>query len=405
MFLATRSGNPLALRCRRLGMGRFGADFQESTGESIEIMNSTRQTLTSVLPKLRKRIQKIQNRNENIGEQNTKAALIDPLLAALGWDVEDIDEVSREYRRKSQDNPVDYALVMLRSPRLFVEAKGLEKDLSDRKWISQVLGYATVVGVEWCVLTNGDEYRLYNAHAPVDVEQKLFRVVRISELDQEEYTLETLELLSKEKMGDNLLNVLWKAHFIDRHVSRALGELLQNDDARLIRLIRKRTPELTPSEIRESLKRADIRIDFPVVSVSSQSLGRDEVEDEGTSPVEVVEKTKDGQKTLNIPGVKVSDLIRTNFVEPPLKLEKLYKGAHLEAEIQHDGTIVFDGETYRSLSLAASFARKSIIGAPEGRKYPQTNGWVFWKYRDWETGRLEEIDLLRQRYLNGQSPS
>ena len=153
------------------------------------------------------------------------------------------------------------------------------------------------------------------------------------------------------------------------------------------------------------MKRADIRIEFPVVSVSSQSLAREEVEDEETSPVEVVEKTKDGQKTLNIPGVKVSDLIRTNLVDPPLKLEKLYKGAHLEAEIQHDGTIVFDGETYRSLSLAAAFARKTIIGAPSGRKYPQTNGWVFWKYRDWETGRLEEIDLLRQRYLNGQSPS
>jgi hypothetical protein len=28
-------------------------------------------------------------------------------------------------------------------------------------------------------------------------------------------------------MGDNLLNVLWKAHFIDRHVSQAIEELLQ----------------------------------------------------------------------------------------------------------------------------------------------------------------------------------
>src|SRR5215211_6803014 len=278
-------------------MGRLGADLQESIGEHMEMTNSTRQSLTSVLPKLRKRIEKIQIRNENIGEQNTKAALIDPLLAALGWDVEDIDEVSREYRRKTQDNPVDYALFMLRSPRLFVEAKGLHKDLSDRKWISQILGYATVVGVEWCVLTNGDEYRLYNAHAPVDVEQKLFRVVRISESNEETYTRETLELLSKEKMGDNLLNVLWKSHFIDRHVSRTLGELLQNDDASLIRQIRKRTPELTPAEIRESLKRADMRIDFPVVSVSSLSLAR-EVEDEVTPPVEVVEKTKDGQRTL-----------------------------------------------------------------------------------------------------------
>ncbi len=109
--------------------------------------------LSNVLPKLRKRIEKAHNRKDSIGEQNTKAALIEPLLAALGWDIEDIDEVSREYKRKPQDNPVDYALFMLRSPRLFVEAKGLEKDLGDRKWISQVLGYATVVGVEWCVLT------------------------------------------------------------------------------------------------------------------------------------------------------------------------------------------------------------------------------------------------------------
>ncbi len=360
--------------------------------------DSTRQELTGVLPRLRKRIEKAHNRKDSIGEQNTKAALIEPLLAALGWDIEDIDEVSREYKRKPQDNPVDYALFMLRSPRLFVEAKGLEKDLGDRKWISQVLGYATVVGVEWCVLTNGDEYRLYNAHAPVDVEQKLFRVVRLSDSDQDEYTLDTLELLSKEKMGDNLLNVLWKAHFIDRHVSQALGELLQNDDASLIRLIRKKTPELTPSDIRDSLKRADIRIDFPVVSVSSQSFAG-EVEDEGASPVKVIEKTEGGRKTVTIPGVQVVDLIRAKLIEPPLKLEKEYKGRHLEAEVQRDGTIVFDGETYKSLSLAASFARKSIIGAPEGRKYPHTNGWIFWKCRDPQTGRLREIDVVRQRYL------
>jgi hypothetical protein len=359
--------------------------------------DSTRQILATALPKLRKRIQKIRSRKETIGEQNTKAALIDPLLSALGWDIEDIEEVSREYRRKSQDNPVDYALFMLRSPQLFVEAKGLEKDLSDRRWISQILGYATVVGVEWCILTNGDEYRLYNAHAPVDVEQKLFRMVRISDSDQEAYALDTLELLSKEKMGDNLLNVLWKAHFIDRHVSTTLRDLLQNDDAGLIRLIRKKTPELTPSEIRDSLKRADITIDFPLVSISSQpstSLANDKVD----SPVKLVEK-EGVPKTPNIPGVQVIDLIQAKFIEPPLKLEKEFKGSHLEAEVQQDGTIVFDGETYKSLSLAAAFARKSIIGAPAGRKYPHTNGWIFWKYRDAATGKLEEVDVLRQRYL------
>jgi Restriction Enzyme Adenine Methylase Associated len=204
-------------------------------------------------------------------------------------------------------------------------------------------------------------------------------------------------------MGDNLLNVLWKAHFIDRHVSQALGELLQNDDASLIRLIRKRTPELTPSEIRESLKRADIHIEFPVVSVSSRSAAR-EVEDDAALTTELVEKEERQQKTINIPGGQIVDLIRTNLIQPPLNLEKQYKGRHLEAVIQQDGTILFDGETYRNPSPAAGFARKSIIGGPVGSKgYPPTNGWTFWKYHDPQTGRLEEIDVLRQRYLTRQS--
>ena len=43
-------------------------------------------------------------RDSRIGEQNTKATLIAPILRALGWNVEDLDEVHLEYRYKSQDN-------------------------------------------------------------------------------------------------------------------------------------------------------------------------------------------------------------------------------------------------------------------------------------------------------------
>jgi hypothetical protein len=27
-----------------------------------------------------------------------------------------------------------------------------------------------------------------------------------------------------------------------------------------------------------------------------------------------------------------------------------------------------------------------------------TNGWTFWKFRDWQTAKLMEIDVLRQKY-------
>ena len=92
--------------------------------------------LANAIDVVRKRIQQIRDRKVIIGEQNTKAALIDPILIALGWDLQEIDEVRREYRRKPQDNPADYALFLNRTECLFIEAKSLEKDLNDRKWIS-----------------------------------------------------------------------------------------------------------------------------------------------------------------------------------------------------------------------------------------------------------------------------
>ena len=136
--------------------------------------------------KLRERLQALvrrilKDRDRRIGEQNTKAMLIEPILEALGWDIRDWDEVHREFRAKSADSPVDYALKIMRTPRLFLEAKGLGRELSDRKWVAQVLGYATVAGVEWCILTDGDEWRFYNSTAAVDAEEKLFRRVRLSE--------------------------------------------------------------------------------------------------------------------------------------------------------------------------------------------------------------------------------
>ncbi|HOK45264.1 MAG TPA: hypothetical protein PLK67_05000 [Bryobacteraceae bacterium] len=78
--------------------------------------------LTETIGIVLRRIQQIRDRKESIGEQNTKATLIEPVLAALGWNLQEIDEVRREYRRKPQDNPVDYALFLNRTECLFVEA-------------------------------------------------------------------------------------------------------------------------------------------------------------------------------------------------------------------------------------------------------------------------------------------
>ena len=57
-------------------------------------MAELEQTLVTVRDRIAR------HERENIGEQDTKAALIVPVLRALGWDVEDLEDVKLEYRRR-----------------------------------------------------------------------------------------------------------------------------------------------------------------------------------------------------------------------------------------------------------------------------------------------------------------
>jgi hypothetical protein len=93
-------------------------------------------------------------------------------------------------------------------------------------------------------------------------------------------------------------------------------------------------------------------------------------------------------------GVKLTDLIQTGILKVPADVECIYRKTALKAKIQEDGTVIFGGESYGSLSTAATMARKSVVG-----ELFASNGWTFWKYHDPKTGRLVEIDVLRQDFL------
>lgn len=365
---------------------------------------TTADQLTATLRKLRQRISETRSRNLSINEQTTKAALINPLLAALGWDIEDLDEVSFEYRRKPQDNPVDYALFLLRSPCLFVEAKSFDNDLSNQKWINQMLGYATVVGVEWCVLTNGDDYRLYNAFAPVDSDGKLFRTIRVSDANQHQATVDTLSLLSKERMSEKQLSVLWNAYFVDRRVKSALTDLFnrQDPDQALVNILRRKLEGLSTKDIRNSLKRAEVHVEFPIVA--QQPEPGDKSGKPAASTLAKDAGRKDRKPPEQVPAT-LRDLIDAGLIAPPLELETTYLGATLTAIVNSDASVVFQNQSFESLSVAAGMARKSVKGQPpDGRAYWQTNGWTFWKYRDRATGEWVEIDRLRREFVARHHP-
>jgi hypothetical protein len=309
----------------------------------------------------------------------------------LGWDTRDLDEVHREFKARKSDKPVDYALQMLRKPRLFIEAKGLGEDLSDRKWISQVLSYATVAGVSWCVLTDGDEYCFYNATAPVDAEEKLFCKIRLSDESAKDLA-KTLELISRSNLEGNLLDAYWKSHFVDRRVIAALRHLLETPHRGLVRLIRQTTPELTPREIEDSILRLDAHIEPPPAwntkprSASSvrRSPGR-----------RATTMRKSGAKRQEF-GVTLKQLIDDGLLKTPLRLFRRYKGKMLEGVLHDDGSVEFGNERFDTCSRAAERARESVTG-----RRMNTNGWQFWQCKSTDGKKRELLDI-RAEYITKQ---
>lgn len=218
--------------------------------------------LSQVLDEIRAKI--AQYRGKKPCEEETKAKLINPVLGALGWDVRQ-DEVSMEFRHAPSHNPVDYGLLISGNPTVLVEAKALGESLAGGRWADKIMGYAGTSGATWVVLTNGDEYRIYNASVLVPFEQKLFRTVRLT--DPNSLADTTLLLLSKERIDD--LHIQWQIHFADSQIQAAVVKLFSPPpDSRLVGLVRKHVKGLTLKEIRASLARVCTQLSFHTESTS-----------------------------------------------------------------------------------------------------------------------------------------
>lgn len=220
----------------------------------------------------------------DLNEANTKALLIEPLLAALGWDVYDLDTVTREYR--VYDNTlIDYALKVGGKPRLFVEAKPLKRSLDDKQFIAQTVNYANNEGVVWCVLTNGLQYRVYKTNEPLDMENKLLIEVDLKRAEEDagaDDVVGALAYLSRESIEAGGLDDLGERKFTDERVRSALVALLTDPPSAFLKAIAERTGgREAPARrrIRESLRRlaielgGDQRARLPGPPAASESRG------------------------------------------------------------------------------------------------------------------------------------
>ena len=141
--------------------------------------------LNELVSRLKERIEQHQdvlNKNETA----TRYALIDPLLTALGWDLQDPRQVQTEY--STGDGRADYAMLAggdTSRPRLVIEAKKLGRPISDG--INQSITYCVGRGIPYFVVTNGRDWAAYETHKPVPVTDK--RIVDFSLTDPAQTTV------------------------------------------------------------------------------------------------------------------------------------------------------------------------------------------------------------------------
>lgn len=325
-------------------------------------------SLTLSLSKLQEKVRLFRDRS--LGEQNTKTSLIEPVLAALGWNIQDPDEVDQEFKANRRDNPVDYALLLNGRPRMLVEAKGLGQRLDDRRWISQVLGYAVTAGVEWCVLTDGNQFCFFKATAPVDAQEKLFCKFVLS-TDSLERCVELSSLIARDELENNKLESYWFTHHVRRQIRVALEQLLRTADPTLVRLVKKRAKGVTSQEISDALRRLDIKIEAGTEHFTKRKAIRT-AKRSGT-------------------GASLNEVVQSTQLQLPLDLIGSYHGTRIQASLLASGMMRVGDQEYANPTAAGIDAIRHLSG-----KKVSINGWKFWKLRNAE-GNLVQLGTLRSK--------
>ena len=117
-----------------------------------------------------------------LSEADTRTHLIDPVVAMLGYT--GLADVRREERIAATREAVDYVLLIDGQRHAIIEAKGVQHDITAGH-AAQCVQYATVLGVRWCMITNGVIWALYDAHLDGSLKDKHVATGRLDQDDVE----------------------------------------------------------------------------------------------------------------------------------------------------------------------------------------------------------------------------
>jgi predicted type IV restriction endonuclease len=212
-------------------------------------------------------------KGKGISKADTCAKLVEPLFENLGWDIRG-EEVVRAYTIRANWKPVDYLFIVGDEPCLLIETTRLDDPLTMED-ARQLTDYGSTLGVNWCVLTNGNEMKIYNSGWPEVVEKKLFFEIMIENFQKEEDNFfQMIRLLSKEGMENKELEKEGAREYAKRVILELWG------DERTIRFLcnEAKLKKVKEEDIREVIKELELNELFPFPARVPEEMGIPEKE-------------------------------------------------------------------------------------------------------------------------------
>jgi hypothetical protein len=323
-------------------------------------------------------------------ESATKASLIAPLFAILGYDLADPRECKPEYKvdfgKYRSTKPIDWAFLINAAFAFFVEAKEAGEKLPG---FAEQLGdyFAKEPMVKLGILTNGVEWQFFT-----DLDHEHI-------MDREPFL--TWNVLADELIPLDFLTLLQKSNF-KPHLVRTFAQ-------------GKRRRSLLVDELTKLLEPSAEFVKLAVANIETRNLSAKVVEEwtpilanaiqewvKRRALAMALERTTSGRSSegdkpdRETPsrvgsGVTLANLIAAGYLSAPVKLFRRYKGTLLEATLLLDGAVEYQGQRYPTSSAAAEAARKVITG-----KRLNTNGWTFWQYESADGKTLTLADARKQ---------
>lgn len=190
-------------------------------------------------------------KSRDVGESDTVTIVKDMLADVFGYDK--YSELTSEYAIRG--TYCDLATKIDGTLQTLIEVKAVGLELKDQH-VKQAVDYAANQGVDWVLLTNGQQWRVYHVIFAKPIAQELVVDIDFCAMNARAYSdIETLYLWCREGWQKSMLGE-YRNH--KQALSRfAIGAILQSDAVRAVlrRELRRLSPEvrIDPDEIQAVL--------------------------------------------------------------------------------------------------------------------------------------------------------